>query len=316
MKASAALRKPLGRVGGLAIFVGMICGLGLMGQTGATDKTGRAKITGIAYVTVKVTDVEKAKAFYGGVLGLASGGVREASSVQASFVVNQDQRVELTKGAAGAGESYLVEIGLATDDLMKMRTYLMATGVAANDIMLWPDGIKHFETRDPEGNKLVFVEQTKNGKVVESSARAVSKKLLHAGFVVKDLKAESHFYEGILGFRLYWRGGFKDAGTDWYEIQVPDGDNWIEFMLNIPATADRKELGVQNHFSLGVQKAQATAEELRVRGAKEFDGPEVGRDGKDSIDIYDPDETRVELMEFKPVEKPCCTEYTGAHPKP
>jgi hypothetical protein len=55
---------------------------------------------------------------------------------------------------------------------------------------------------------------------------------------------------------------------------------------------------------------------LRVRGAKEFDGPEVGRDGKDSIDIYDPDGTRVELMEFTPVEKPCCTEYTGAHPKP
>jgi catechol 2,3-dioxygenase-like lactoylglutathione lyase family enzyme len=73
---------------------------------------------------------------------------------------------------------------------------------------------------------------------------------------------------------------------------------------------------VQNHFSLGVPKAKATAEELRARGAKEFDGPEVGRDGKDSIDIYDPDGTRVELMEFAPVEKPCCSEYTGAHPKP
>jgi len=151
MKASEALRKPLHRLGGLAIFVGMICGLGLMGQTGATDETGRAKITGIAHVTVKVTDVEKAKAFYAGVLGLASGGVRDGNFVQASFVVNQHQRVESTKGAAGAGESYLVEIGLVTDDLMKMRTYLTAKGVAANDIMLWPDGTEYFETQDPEG---------------------------------------------------------------------------------------------------------------------------------------------------------------------
>jgi len=24
----------------------------------------------------------------------------------------------------------------------------------------------------------------------------------------------------------------------------------------------------------------------------------------------------VELMEFTPVEKPCCSEFTGPHPKP
>ena len=57
-------------------------------------------------------------------LGLQSGAVKNVNLVQASFVVNRDQRVELTKGAAGAGGSYVVEIGLATDDLMKMRTYL------------------------------------------------------------------------------------------------------------------------------------------------------------------------------------------------
>jgi catechol 2,3-dioxygenase-like lactoylglutathione lyase family enzyme len=296
-----------------AMVLGAICAVGMVGQGRATE-TGRAKITGIAYVAVEVTDLEKAKAFYGGVLGLESGAVKDGNLVQASFVVNRDQRVELTKGAAGAGGSYLVEIGLATDDLMKMRTYLTAKGVAANEILAWPDGTKYFETQDPEGNKIVFVEPGKNG--LPGYAKAVGKKMLHAGFVVKDLKAERHFYEDILGFRLYWHGGFKDDGTDWYEIQVPDGDNWIEFMLNIPATADHKELGVQNHFSLGVPSAKATAEELRARGAKEFDGPEVGRDGKDSIDIYDPDGTRVELMEFTPVGKPCCTEYTGAHPKP
>jgi len=300
------------RLGAAVILAGIVV-MGVVEQGRAADD-GRAKITGIAYVTVKVTDLEKAKAFYGGVLGLESGGVKDGNLVQASFVVNREQRVELTKGAAGAGGSYLVEIGLATDDLMKMRTYLTAKGVAANEIRAWPDGTKYFETQDAEGNKLVFVEETNNGS--SGSEKAIGKKMLHAGFVVKDLKAERHFYEDILGFRLYWRGGFKDDGTDWYEIQVPDGDNWIEFMLNIPATADHKELGVQNHFSLGVPNAKTTAEELRARGAKEFDGPEVGRDGKDSIDIYDPDGTRVELMEFTPVEKPCCTEYTREHPKP
>jgi hypothetical protein len=32
--------------------------------------------------------------------------------------------------------------------------------------------------------------------------------------------------------------------------------------------------------------------------------------------LYDPDMTRVEFMELTPVEKPCCSEFTGAHPKP
>jgi len=34
------------------------------------------------------------------------------------------------------------------------------------------------------------------------------------------------------------------------------------------------------------------------------------------LNLYDPDATRVELMEFTPVEKPCCSEYSGNQPKP
>lgn len=112
------------------------------------------------------------------------------------------------------------------------------------------------------------------------------------------------------------RAGFRDDGLDWHEIQVPDGDNWIEYMLNIPANADHKELGVQNHFSLGVTSAAEAAKYLRAYGLKGFDGPEIGRDGKNSLDAYDPDATRVEVMEFVPTGKVCCGEYRGAHPKP
>jgi catechol 2,3-dioxygenase-like lactoylglutathione lyase family enzyme len=282
----------------------------------ATAQTaGRAKILGIAYVRMKVTDLEKAKAFYGSALGLGSGKVRNGNAVQASFVVNGNQRVELAKTGPGTQGSYLTEIGLATDNLMKMRTYLTAKGVPADIIMQWPDGTRYFETQDPENNKIVFVEQ-KWGSENAGGTSALGRKLIHAGFVVKDQKAESRFYEDVLGFRLYWKGGFKDDGLDWYEIQVPDGDNWIEFMLNIPANADHKELGVQNHFSLGVKSANEAAATLRARGLKEFDGPEIGRDGKNSIDAYDPDATRVEVMEFLPTGKVCCSEYTGPHPKP
>ena len=86
-------------------------------------------------------------------------------------------------------------------------------------------------------------------------------------------------------------------------------------MLSIPADADHKELGVQNHFSFGVRNVHEAATQLRINGLQTFDGPEVGRDGKDSLDAYDPDGTRVEVMEFTAKEKPCCHPYSAEHPK-
>ena len=286
------------------------------GWSAAPDNPGRAKILGIAYVKVKVTNLAKASDFYGRVLRLPTGAIRDGNGVQMSFVVNGNQRIELAATAPGTAGSHLAEVGLATDDVNKMRTYLTANGVAANEISTWPDGTKYFETQDPEHNKMVFVQQQWRNDYLGGAEESISRRLLHAGFVVKDCKAESRFYEHVLGFDLYWKGGFQDDGLDWYEIQVPDGDNWIEYMLNIPANADHKELGVQNHFSLGVASADAAAKTLRERGLKDFDGPEVGRDGKNSLDAYDPDLTRVEVMEFVPTGKVCCSEYAGKHPKP
>lgn len=280
-----------------------------------TPEKGRPKILGIAYVRFKVTDLEKAKAFYGSELGLASGGVRNGNFVQASFMVNQDQRVDLTKTAPGTDGSYLVEIGLATDDLMKMRTYLTAKGVPANDISPWPDGTKYFETRDPEGNKIVFVEQNRVG--AESGAEAaISHKLNHAGIIVKDATVENRFYEDVLGFHVYWHGGMKDDETNWMAVQVPDGTDWIEYMLRIPADANKHTRGVMYHISLGVPSVEAAAKELEKRGYGGFEPPKIGKDGKWQLNLRDPDETRVELMEFTPVQKPCCAQYTGPHPKP
>ena len=48
----------------LAILLGVFL-VGMVGS-GRAAETGRAKVTGIAYVAVKVTDLEKAKAFYRG----------------------------------------------------------------------------------------------------------------------------------------------------------------------------------------------------------------------------------------------------------
>jgi catechol 2,3-dioxygenase-like lactoylglutathione lyase family enzyme len=125
-----------------------------------------------------------------------------------------------------------------------------------------------------------------------------------------------YFYKDILGFRLYWHGGMTDDETQWVDMQVPDGTDWIEYMLNIPANADAHTRGVMNHIAIGVPDIHAAAKELEKNGAPLTEQPKVGRDGKWQLNLYDPDQTRVEWMEFSPTEKPCCAEYTGPHPKP
>jgi catechol 2,3-dioxygenase-like lactoylglutathione lyase family enzyme len=279
----------------------------------------RPRILGIDHVSVYVSDVEKSGQFYSEVLGLTTHCPQYAGPEPCYLLAPSDQRVLLKRAPAqtknGTLKNWLAEVAFATDDLMGMRRYLLAHGMLPGIIRRDPDGSQSFRVRDPEGNPIAFVHRLPAKIGYGPTSKQISTHLIHAGFVVKDLAAENRFYVDLLGFRLYWYGGFKDDGVDWYELQVPDGSDWIEYMLNIPANADHKELGVQNHFSFGVKNVHDASAQLRSNGLRTFDGPEVGRDGKDSLDAYDQDGTRIEVMEFTPKEKPCCHPYSAEHPK-
>jgi len=286
-------------------------------HSGAQDTPKRPRITGIDHVRVYIADIERSQAFYRNYVGLATmarGACR--TNVYPCLPVNRQQQIELQVVTSPSPKNWVAEIGYATDDIEQMRRYLLAHGVEATPITKNPNGARYFELHDPEGNPLAFVQRTIGFAEWLTSLNQVGTRLLHAGFVVKDIAAENKFYVDVLGFKLYWQGGFKDDGLDWYELQVPDGDNWIEYMLNIPANADHKALGAQNHFSFGVPEIQAAAEQLRKNGAEKIAGPGIGRDGKRGLNVYDPDDTRVEVTEFTPAREPCCHPYTAPHPTP
>jgi hypothetical protein len=61
-------------------------------------------------------------------------------------------------------------------------------------------------------------------------------------------------------------------------------------------------------MGLGVEGIQAPYAVVQERGYKPPQPPQIGRDGKWQLNLYDPNMTRAELMEFKPVQKPCCSE--------
>jgi catechol 2,3-dioxygenase-like lactoylglutathione lyase family enzyme len=271
----------------------------------AQVQPARPPITGIAHVRLYSTDLHKSREFYSNLLGMAGGTAGCMGAILPCFTINDHQQIELLQVTAGAPDNLLAEVAFATPDVEQMRRYLLAHNVTAGAIAKDSYGVQHFELRDPERNPIAFV-QLPSPHFFNAPGEQVSTRMLHAGFIVKDRAAEDRFYREILGFRMYWHGGFKDAGNDWWEIQVPEGTDWIEYMLNIPSNADHNERGVQNHFSLAVDKMQSAAARLRTHGLKTTDQPEIGRDGKWSFDIYDPDMTRVEFMCFLHSLCPLC----------
>src|SRR6266852_754486 len=281
----------------------------------AEDLPARPPITGIARVRVYSTDIYKSREFYTRILGLAPGTAGCTVIAHPCYTVNERQQIELVQVTSGAPANLLAEVAFATPDVEQMRRYLLSRHIAAGDIKKEPYGVQHFELLDPEGHPIAVM-QLPASRFFTAAAEQISTRMIHAGLIVKDLAVEDRFYVDLLGFRMYWHGGCEDADNDWWEILVPDGTDWIEYVLNISPKADAKQRGVQNHFSLGVEKIQSAATQLHKNGLQKFDGPEIGRDGKWSLDAYAPDGTRVEFMEFKPAKDPCCHPYTADHPKP
>jgi catechol 2,3-dioxygenase-like lactoylglutathione lyase family enzyme len=281
----------------------------------AKDQPFRPHITGIAYVRLLATDAERSRTFYSTVLGIGPGLKRCSKSERPCFSLGQVQQIELQQATAQAEPNLLLELAFETANALELRRYLLANGTEATELSQSPDGSQYFEVRDPEGHRIVFIQSFETANWM-AMVNQVSTHMIHAGFVVHDRGAEDRFYKDILGFHVYWHGGRTENETSWVDMQVPDGTDWLEYMLNVPANASHKTLGVMNHIALGVPDIHAAQQQLIKNGWKQTEEPKIGRDGKWQLNLYDPDETRVELMEFKPTKEPCCSSYTGPHPGP
>jgi catechol 2,3-dioxygenase-like lactoylglutathione lyase family enzyme len=278
----------------------------------------RPAITGIAHLTLFADDIAKSKQFYASLLGWdpvpaagANSGIR--------FYANHAQYVELLSPPTPGLADRLDNVGFSTSDANALRKYLGANGVSVpNAVTVEKNGDRSFLVHDPEGNKVEFVQEGNHPpSTPKSASERLSSHIMHAGYLVRNREALDHFYKNLLGFHLYWQGGNPDTRIDWVMMQVPNGTDWIEYMLYLPATPSRAQLGSANHLAPGVVSVAELQQRLEQRGWKPSDNknPQVlGVDGKMQLDLTDPDGTRVEFMEFKPVKDPCCSQYTGTQP--
>jgi lactoylglutathione lyase len=227
-------------------------------------------VHGIASVAFLVSDVDKARAFYVDLLGFTS---RPPAAEGVTVIdIASGQTIELRAGPAGRDGR-----------LERVRLY----GDAASRLI------------DPDGHALEIVPAPAGPLDRTLAPGKIATHIAHVGILVGGLAAAKRFYEGQLRMRETWRGSSGGRVLDWVNLATSGGE-YLELMLydRLPPPEER---GGKHHvclFTPDIAQAVATLEARPAR--REYARPieiKVGKNRKRQANLFDPDGTRVELME-------------------
>lgn len=293
----------------MRLLFALLLALPLSAQT----PPARPKLLGVAHYSIFVSDLAKARAFYEDFLGYQEAFTlpKPDGSVQMVFIkINDHQYVELVN-QPNKGEGQLNHLGLYTDDVERMRLYLASRGVKVPaEAVTNRIGNRKISVTDPDDHTVEIVQYLPDSWTGKDTGKhmpptRISDRMMHAGILVGNLSAAAAFYGGILGCHETWRGNSLTSTTlNWVNMRVPDGDNHVEFMLykELPPP-DRR--GSPHHICLVVPDIYKAVATLEARPARK-DYPRelkvnLGVDNKRQVGLFDPDGTRVEMMEIEPV---------------
>ncbi|HEY3703526.1 MAG TPA: VOC family protein [Terracidiphilus sp.] len=303
-----------------ALLAALLCATAICGVS--QNLAAKPRITGVSHLAIYTSNPAATEHYYTVSLGAVKmADPEDPKGVKYAF--SRTQYVEVLPLPANAGINRMDHAAFNTDSAERMRRYLAAKGWAVPDhVSKGSDNSLYFEVKDPEGNRIQFVQVSPLAHI--DAPKAIGTHIIHFGFLVHSREKEDTFYRALLGFKPYWYGGMKDNKVDWVSEQVPDGHDWVEYMVQgdngtgIPPNMSQQTLGVLNHIAIGEQSVEQAFKTLkdggRLEGVKNDNATKVGRDGKVQLNMYDPDGTRAELMSLHAVEKPCCSPFTAPDP--
>ena len=272
------------------------------------DAAARPRILGVAHIAIYAHDYEKSRAFYRDFLGFEepySLAKPDGTPSMTFFKINERQYLELFPETA-PNTDRLNHISIETDNAEGMRVYLASRGVAVpKQVGKGRIGNSNFNIKDPEGHTVEIVQYEPDGWTVRERGKhipetRVSQRMTHVGIIVTAFDPEMKFYTDVLGFRETWRGSSSGTQLSWVNLKVPDGDDYIEFMLHKDAPAPDKR-GTAHHLCLEVPSVADSVAALEAKPYRKQYGhaiePKTGINRKRQANLFDPDGTRTELME-------------------
>ena len=280
----------------------------------AANEPKRPAITGLSHIALYAHDLEKSRAFYKDFLGFAEpySLTNKDGSVHLTWIkINDRQTIEIFPENSTNSPDRLYHIALETDDAMAMRDYLAAHGVKMPEkVGKGKIGNLNYFINDPDGHTVEIVQYAPDGWTLQNAGNflpdtRISTNMAHFGILVGDVAAAKNFYEGILGFHEIWRGSKGGKVLNWVHERIPDGNGFLELML-YDRLPDPDKRGGAHHLCLVVPDIEKAKAILQSRAAKiGYTRPldiATGVNRKRQLNLYDPDGTRVELMEPQTVD--------------
>lgn len=271
-------------------------------------------LAGLSHVAIRVSDIEKARAFYGGALGFDEAfdfKDDQGGLAMAFFKINDNQFIEVFPGIREEDKILLVHIGIRTSDIDKLHKMCEERGLKPGPIGVGPrDHDRHFVIRDLPGQRLTFLEFMEYrpesiykqyvGKAL--STRRISTHLEHAGIITTDLDAARSFYVDKMGFTETWNRKRDDGSIMLMHLRMPGPSrDYVELSVRANAAElTRQQAGTPAHFSLEVPDIKVAFQTSLERGLiKDRKDPRFGLDERWQFNMFDPDGTRVECMQPK-----------------
>jgi lactoylglutathione lyase len=293
----------------IAAAVALTAALSVYAQDSAPQ---RPRITGISHAGYFASDLQKTIAFWHDLLGFdESYDLKKpgTSEVRIAFIkINDQQHIELFNEPPAHPPNWMSHLCFSVDNVEQMRTYLRSKGysVKPGNGAKTRTGDYAFEIQDPDGTLIEFVQSLPSGMEAQAAGKfmpstRISDSIYHVGILVGNVEKSMAFYRDVLGFKETWRGSSDPKVLSWINLQAPGDADYIELMLyhTLPTT-----FGGANHISLVVPDMQKAVAILQARAAYKtyltYAKPldiHLGKNGKLQVNLFDPDGTRVELME-------------------
>ena len=307
---------------GFAAAVALLSAAMLPAQTAPA----RPRILGISHFAVYAHDFDQSRKFYGDFLGFDEVYPLknpDGSPSMTFFKINDHQSIELFPEKSSNSDR-LSHISFETDNIEALRVYLASKGVEV-PAQLKPGRIGNlaFNITDPAGHTVEMVQYMPTGETVKNygkhlGAHRISEHMTHVGILVSDLDPEYRFYVDVLGFKETWRGSSSGTVLSWINLKAPDSDDYVEFMLAKPEPEPTKR-GSAHHLCLRTPDISATVANLKTSAYFPRYGKEIeirtGKNRKRQANLFDPDGTRVEVMEPNTIDRKLTPPSTAPPPQ-
>ena len=295
-------------------FCAALCAVVLCASSAAPQAVKRPRILGVSHIALFARDVDKSLAFYKDLLGFAEPYrlTKKQGGLHLTFLkINDRQCIEIFPEREAGGDR-LYHFALETDDAEAMRSYLKSRGVKVPaKTPVGRIGNANYFVTDPDGHFVEIVQYLPEGWTLRDKGKhlpetRIATRLMHVGVAVGSLDRSLAFYRDILGCREVWRGSSSGKQLSWVNLMVPDGQDYIELMLYKGSSPPAARLGTMHHLCLevpDVAKARAVLEKRPAsKGWGKIGAIQLGKNRKRQLNLFDPDGTRIELMEPRTVD--------------